>query len=284
VIRHICNSLNQGGVKSTAINQYDIHSLLIETGAVAFADRAEELWGTEYFGLPIIPPSEIANTDYDKIVVAGLAVESILVDLIGKYGVPPEQIISEPARLPLFMRDKFACTVAPMIYARNTQGSVAECGVFKGDFSKVINACFPDRTLYLFDTFDGFSVKDTAADETMTKSGNTHSYFKETSVDLVLSKLPHRENACVRQGWFPETAEGIDDTFAFVVLDFDLYSPIKAGLEWFYPRLERGGVILIHDYFHSNYDCNKAVDEFCVANGVFPLPIGDVLSVAIIKQ
>jgi hypothetical protein len=93
-----------------------------------------------------------------------------------------------------------------------------------------------------------------------------------------------KETAIVKKGWFPDTAADVTDTFVLVSLDFDLYSPIKAGLEWFYPQMNKGGVIVIHDYFHSNYDCSKAVDEFCAANDLYPVPIGDVLSVAIIKQ
>src|SRR5438309_71481 len=39
-------------------------------------------------------------------------------------------------------------------------GSVAEIGVYKGDFAKRLNVLFSDRALYLFDTFEGFSKKD----------------------------------------------------------------------------------------------------------------------------
>jgi O-methyltransferase len=33
-----------------------------------------------------------------------------------------------------------------------------------------------------------------------------------------------------------------------VLLDADLFAPIKAGLELFWPRLVPGGLILVHDY------------------------------------
>jgi len=38
------------------------------------------------------------------------------------------------------------------------EGSVAEVGVFRGDFAKRLNLLFPDKKLYLFDTFEGFSL------------------------------------------------------------------------------------------------------------------------------
>ena len=40
------------------------------------------------------------------------------------------------------------------------KGECAEAGVFEGDFAKWINQYFPDRKLYLFDTFEGFDMRD----------------------------------------------------------------------------------------------------------------------------
>jgi O-methyltransferase len=44
----------------------------------------------------------------------------------------------------------------------NLPGNVAECGVFLGEFSRMINHCFPDRKLFLYDTFEGFDERDFA--------------------------------------------------------------------------------------------------------------------------
>src|SRR5215217_3679490 len=46
------------------------------------------------------------------------------------------------------------------IKANNVPGNVAELGVFKGKFARFINQYFPDRSLYLFDTFEGFDQRD----------------------------------------------------------------------------------------------------------------------------
>jgi len=56
-------------------------------------------------------------------------------------------------------------------------------------------------------------------------------------------------------------------------MDADLYNPTKAGLEFFYPRLSPGGVILVHDYNYKWEGLMKAVDEF-----VLTLPETPVLS------
>src|SRR4051812_35726084 len=39
-------------------------------------------------------------------------------------------------------------------------GSVAELGVYKGKFARFINQYFPQRSLFLFDTFEGFDKND----------------------------------------------------------------------------------------------------------------------------
>ena len=143
-------------------------------------------------------------------------------------------------------------------------GAAAELGVYRGDFAKLINHFLPDKKLYLFDTFEGFDERDTNFDIKSGLRRRTPSDFTQTSVELVLSKMEHPENCIIRKGWFPDTSEGIDDTFCFVSLDADLYQPILAGLKFFYPRLLHGGVIMIHDFNNSEYSgVRQAVREFC---------------------
>ena len=40
------------------------------------------------------------------------------------------------------------------VYRQNIEGAIAELGVFRGFNASVMNHFFPDRKLYLFDTFD----------------------------------------------------------------------------------------------------------------------------------
>ena len=46
------------------------------------------------------------------------------------------------------------------IAKKNLAGNVAELGVYKGKFARYLNQYFPDRLLYLFDTFEGFDNRD----------------------------------------------------------------------------------------------------------------------------
>ena len=116
-----------------------------------------------------------------------------------------------------------------------------------GNFASYINEFFYNKKLYLFDTFEGFTDQDIQFDREQGYSLEGKGFFGDTSVELVLGKMRNRENVVIRKGYFPDTSVGINEEFCFVSLDMDLYQPIKAGLEYFYPRLLRGGYIFIHD-------------------------------------
>jgi len=122
-------------------------------------------------------------------------------------------------------------------------GAAAELGVYRGGFARCINALLPERTLYLFDTFEGFDeteAKDAAA-------GFVQAH-RNTGADRVLRLMPHPKKVIVKQGLFPASLGGLEDRFALVSLDVDLEESSLAGLRWFYPRLSPGGFLLLHDY------------------------------------
>lgn len=163
-------------------------------------------------------------------------------------------------------------------------GAIAEVGVYQGDTAWLMNYYFPDKQFYLFDTFEGFADTDIATEKAYALSHAETGDFADTSVGAVLERMPHPELCKVRKGHFPETAAGLAHTdFAFVSLDADLYEPTMAGMEFFYPRLSDGGMILIHDYHNTRFKgVHQAVKEFeqkLIKNGGAPLkmvPLGDL--------
>ena len=170
------------------------------------------------------------------------------------------------------------------IIAKKVPGNVAELGVYQGDFAKRLNQLFADRQLYLFDTFAGFDHADVATEKTSGFSTGEQN-FANTSVEMVLQKMPHPQQCVVRKGFFPATAEGVDDTFCFVSLDADLYDPILEGLRFFYPRLAPGGYIFVHDFNNDEYKgAHQAVLEFCAAEGIGFLPLPDSGGTAVISK
>ena len=141
------------------------------------------------------------------------------------------------------------------------EGDIAELGVYRGNAARVLHELVPDRQLYLLDTFSGFSANDLTDNEpTASVTGDFHA-----GLDEVRAFVGDHPSIHYIPGYFPESAAQLpeDARFAFVNLDVDLYEPIKAGLEYFYPRLAKGGMMAIHDYANSCWPgVKKAVDEF----------------------
>lgn len=104
-------------------------------------------------------------------------------------------------------------------------------------------------------------------------------------MEYVRNRLPFPQNALFYPGYFPETTKDIPErSFAFISLDADLYAPIRAGLEYFYPRLSSGGMILLHDYNNTQFrGCREAVRQYEEENQALLLvPLSDLHGTAVI--
>ncbi len=172
--------------------------------------------------------------------------------------------------------------IAEQIRNRKVPGDAAELGVYQGAFAREISRCFPDRKLYLLDTFEGFPESDLNQET----GGTYRNDFSDTSEELVRNVLPHPEQAVFVKGRFPESAAELPETvYAFVSLDPDLSAGARAGLEYFWPRLSDGGVILLHDYTSMQYPgVREAADRFCRDHGVYLLPLADLHGSAVLLK
>lgn len=265
----------------------------------AVADKAVHLTTGEIMGIPVIAPEDITAMDYDVVLIA-VSKEEDIVQIkqdLRNLGIPESkiEILKESEKYKavwMDMRVDWTRNFADFERAAGLKGSVAECGVFRGDFSKYLNRFFYDRTLYLFDTFEGFDERDILREQSFREKKfleskfNENGFFKNTAVETVMNKMLHPERVSIRKGWFPQSAEGINDRFCFVMLDMDLYQPMIAGLRFFWDKMEEGGAILCHDYFHDSLTgVRQAVAEFEKELGVriVKSPIGDDCSIALYK-
>jgi O-methyltransferase len=165
--------------------------------------------------------------------------------------------------------------VSHEIAERNIDGCVAELGVYKGRFAQYINIAFPCRKLYLFDTFEGFNEKDIEVEIGKQYSSDRND-FSNTSINLVLHKMKYPANCIIKKGYFPQTADDVDEKFVFVSIDADLFEPIYNGLVYFYPRLQKGGYIFVHDYNDTTYcGAKAAVKKFSTEFDVSYFPLTD---------
>jgi len=141
-------------------------------------------------------------------------------------------------------------------------GAFAELGVHKGETARAIHYMDTERIFYLFDTFEGFAHKDLVK-ESQTDSRFSIEMFADTNVDEVVKYINGNSNIRIKAGYFPDTAKGLEsEKFALVHIDADLYAPTFAALNFFYQRLNNGGVIIVHDYNHNWEGIPKAIHEF----------------------
>ena len=138
-----------------------------------------------------------------------------------------------------------------------------------------------DRDLYLFDTFEGMprpkridEAYDGLSAEAIFQSLNTgedsSDYCRASLVEveqtLAKSQYPTNKIHFIK-GKVEETLPcNAPSKIAVLRLDTDWYESTKHELEHLFPRLSRGGVLLIDDYGHWQ-GCKAAVDEYFSGHG-----------------
>lgn len=148
------------------------------------------------------------------------------------------------------------------------EGDFAELGVWRGNSAAILarEAKQHGRTLFLFDTFEGFDARDLNSSDNAGRIGE----FQNTSIEYVKNTVGDLENVRFIQGFFPDSIpENLYNfQFSIVHLDCDLYMPMKAALDFFYPRMSRGALLIMHDYGCLTWPgATRAIDEFCAATG-----------------
>ena len=264
-----------------------------EVSVQGFLDNDERYWGKTKEGLPIIGNAQALNgRDYDMVIIASSTALPVMREQLIKAGIDPLRIDSTYVETQVNARINFvkdlSAMLTPQRHISDTHIAVAEGGVFQGEFAKIINACFPNLTLHLYDTFEGFDPRDIEVEAAHKFSKEKAHHFNITSEELVREKLPHPECAVFHKGYFPETTKGVkEQRYLFVNLDFDLYNPTLEGLRYFYPRMVEFGVILVDDYFLPGYlGVSNAIHDFEgeLGHPMIKLPIGDHCGIAIVKQ
>lgn len=145
------------------------------------------------------------------------------------------------------------------------EGAIAECGVYQGGTASVIYELInPNKKLYLFDTFDNFAgagQNDPAWIHHLTFDVHPNLV---TAFQEVTKWFEGQEKVIIKKGPAQETMlEFKDEKFSLVHLDMDIYYPTLEALKFFYARMPKGGIIIIHDYLHQDLQgVKKAVDEF----------------------
>jgi len=140
-------------------------------------------------------------------------------------------------------------------------GVIAECGSFKGSsayFMAEATHC-TGKQLHLFDSWQGLSAP-VGEDGTNWKTGD----LTATEADCLAVLAPFADRVVAHRGWIPDRFGDVEDLkFSLLHVDVDLYEPHRDALEFFWPRLSDGAVVVFDD--HGSSYCpgaHRAVEEF----------------------
>lgn len=157
---------------------------------------------------------------------------------------------------------------------RGVEGDVAECGCWRGASTHTISRVLKRRgfngRFHVFDSFEGLSepgeidLKGTTAIANRSEYVHMRKGLFSSSEEHIRSVLAEFDFVDIWPGWIPERFEEVSDRcFRFVNIDVDLYEPIHDSLAFFYPRMQKGGVIFLDDYNSGSFlGATIATDEF----------------------
>ena len=256
---------------------YNLIQKGIDKNQILFCDSNEKKWNTKFLNRKIISIDELLSNPKDVCIIVSSSMYYEILPYLNKLGFSnvhyfhsllfSEQMFEkyDPAFLRIMdeIGDKRVydyeegyTLYSSMMAVRNLVGSVAEVGVYQGSSAKLISEVKNNKNFYLFDTFEGLP---TTSSNDEVKSG----WLSNTSLDSVKQYLKKYENLFFFKGIFPKSATSISEEFCFVHLDTDLYQSTIDALNFFWPRMVKGGRIISHDYNASNIDgVKKAFMEF----------------------
>ena len=163
------------------------------------------------------------------------------------------------------------------ILARNTPGDFIETGVWRGGaliFMRAILKAYDvrGRRVWGADSFKGLPAP--RAGQYQADAGDTLSTFAELSVSLEEVKSNFAayglldEQVGFLQGWFEDTLPLAPiEQLSLIRLDADMYESTILALENLYPKLSRGGYLIVDDY-GAGAACRRAVHDYRKANRI----------------
>jgi hypothetical protein len=156
------------------------------------------------------------------------------------------------------------------------EGDFVECGVNKGGLSRAIidylGFGMSGKRFYLLDTFEGFDIELLLESEkkkyaTATGYGKTYEQVRNTFKEF--------SNVEIIKGAVPHTLSEIKaGKVAFLSIDMNCVQPEIAALDFFWPKMVSGGVIILDDFAYSGFEeQNSAHTEWAKKNRIEILTI-----------
>lgn len=164
-----------------------------------------------------------------------------------------------------------------------TAGDVVEFGAYCGDTSielaKIID--HTDKTLYLYDSFEGLPTPTQEDVGTDFRSGDLKA--QKSALNYRFSKSDFKM-PIITKAWFSDlTKDDLPSEIAFALVDGVFYESTAQPLNLICPKMNKKGAIIIHGYARASLPgVKKAVDEWLVKHPNYHLR--QVNTLAIIQQ
>jgi hypothetical protein len=204
--------------------------------------------------------------------------------------IPPELDARMPANIsalhPFLSRQDVFRTLylaVEYVFGAGVEGHIAEFGTMTGRTAEVLAKAMatferrlgyadalhgiPERSLMLFDSFDGLPEVQTEVDRQAphVRAGawapGTCRGLGPAELQRVCARHLPSDRIRIFKGWFSETLPRLKDgtTFALVHIDSDLYESARDVLTWLFERnAYADGCVLLFD----DWDCNRASPAF----------------------
>jgi O-methyltransferase len=173
-------------------------------------------------------------------------------------------------------------------------GDFVECGVNTGwhslaiceyvDFNKL------DKNFWLFDTYHGMPEDQMSPQERvfeLRRLGGPRPAINERlypeCYEIAKQNFAPYPRAKLVRGKVPDTLRSVEiDKVAYLSIDMNLAFPERAAIEYFWPKLTSGAIVVLDDYgWIGMHEQKAAQDEFAASQGceILTLPTGQGLLV-----
>ncbi len=166
-------------------------------------------------------------------------------------------------------------------HAAHLDGDFVECGVNRGLLSRAVMAYLDfaqlaPKRFYLIDTFCGLVADQITRADTAAYWNEYHECF-----DDVVKLFADVGNAVVIRGVVPDILPTLTiQRVAYLSIDMNCAYPERAALEFFWPKMVPGALVVLDDYGFAGHEAQKqAADDFAlsVRVQVLSLPTGQGL-------
>ena len=167
------------------------------------------------------------------------------------------------------------------------EGDFVECGVNRGFLSSAIMESLDwdkhSKIFYLLDTFEGLSASmisegNEGIKELQRDLNNKESEFYTKDYPAVQKNFSSWANIRIIKGIIPQSLKEVtSNKIAFLHLDLNCAPPEVEALDYFWPKLVRGAIVLMDDYAYYGYEGQKKAMDVCISKyglKILSLPTG----------